>query len=85
MGLFQNRLKVQLTYPFSGWGEALKFRFMRLRLLLEKMGFSPWGNYYHCMECGLFFEKGSIPTSGYDAEDTMEHVHCPKCGKQIDS
>jgi DNA-directed RNA polymerase subunit RPC12/RpoP len=60
-----------------------KIRFFKLRLLLEQLGFSPWGKYYHCSKCGHFFEKSSVKISGYDAQDSLRHVHCPKCGSYV--
>lgn len=63
--------------------EGETMRFFKLMLLLERLGFRCWGPYYHCSGCGLLFPKEGVKVSGWDAEPSGRHVHCPRYGKKI--
>ena len=39
--------------------------------------------YYRCRHCGYFLPKEDAKISGYDSEQTLRHIHCPKCGKIV--
>jgi len=58
---------------------SLKFRFMKLRLLLDRLGLPFWGQYYHCRNCGAFHPKNTAKISGFNSQAGLEHVHCPRC------
>jgi len=38
---------------------------------------------YVCKRCGYVLPKRDAVVSGYDAEGSSTHVHCPRCGKII--
>jgi len=38
---------------------------------------------YVCKRCGYVLPKRDAVISGWDAEDSSTHVHCPNCGKII--
>jgi hypothetical protein len=37
-----------------------------------------------CKLCNSIMLKRNIPTSGWDSEHTLRHLHCPRCGAIID-
>ena len=39
--------------------------------------------YYRCHHCGYILPKDAAEISGYDSEQTLRHIHCPKCGKIV--
>jgi predicted RNA-binding Zn-ribbon protein involved in translation (DUF1610 family) len=38
---------------------------------------------YVCKRCGYVLPKRDAVVSGWDAEGSSTHVHCPRCGKII--
>jgi len=40
-------------------------------------------NFYHCWHCGYELLKEDALISGWDCQQSLRHVHCPKCGKII--
>ncbi|MFA5365107.1 MAG: hypothetical protein WC325_08015 [Candidatus Bathyarchaeia archaeon] len=40
-------------------------------------------NFYVCQNCGYELPKEQATVSGWDAQQSNCHVHCPKCGKII--
>jgi predicted RNA-binding Zn-ribbon protein involved in translation (DUF1610 family) len=38
---------------------------------------------YVCKKCGYVLPKKDAVVSGWDAEHSSNHVHCPRCGKII--
>jgi predicted RNA-binding Zn-ribbon protein involved in translation (DUF1610 family) len=38
---------------------------------------------YVCKKCGYVLPKEDAVVSGWDAEGSTTHVHCPRCGKII--
>jgi len=38
---------------------------------------------YVCKRCGYVLRKRDAVVSGWDAEGSSTHVHCPRCGKII--
>jgi len=41
------------------------------------------GEAYVCKRCGYVLPKEVAVVSGWDAEGSLRHVHCPRCGKII--
>jgi predicted RNA-binding Zn-ribbon protein involved in translation (DUF1610 family) len=50
-------------------------------LLVEEM--SEREEVYVCKRCGYVLPKEDVVVSGWDAEGSSTHVHCPRCGKII--
>ena len=40
-------------------------------------------NTYTCKNCGHTFPKNDATVSGYNSQNSLRHVHCPKCGKKL--
>ncbi|MCW4015179.1 MAG: hypothetical protein NWF06_02305 [Candidatus Bathyarchaeota archaeon] len=40
-------------------------------------------NSYVCRHCGYVLPKKDAVISGFDAQNSLCHIHCPKCGKTI--
>ena len=38
---------------------------------------------YVCKRCGYVLPKRDAVVSGWDAEGSSTHVHCPRCGKIV--
>jgi len=38
---------------------------------------------YVCKRCGYVLRKKDAVVSGWDAQGSTNHVHCPRCGKII--
>jgi len=38
---------------------------------------------YVCKRCGYVLPERGAVVSGWDAEGSSTHVHCPRCGKII--
>ena len=41
------------------------------------------GEYYKCPHCKLLIRKGEAKISGFNAEQSMRYVRCPRCGRKI--
>ena len=41
------------------------------------------GEYYKCPHCKLLIRKSEAEISGFNAEHSMRHVRCPRCGRKI--
>jgi len=39
--------------------------------------------FYRCGHCGYELPKEDAVISGWDCQQSLRHVHCPKCGKII--
>jgi DNA-directed RNA polymerase subunit RPC12/RpoP len=39
--------------------------------------------FYRCAHCGYELPKEDAVLSGWDSQQSLRHVHCPKCGKII--
>jgi predicted RNA-binding Zn-ribbon protein involved in translation (DUF1610 family) len=40
---------------------------------------------YCCPNCGYELPKKETIISGWDSQQSLRHIHCPKCGKIITS
>jgi len=49
---------------------------------ITKMTSSPKNAYIH-KNCGYVLPKNDAVVSGWDAEHSSTHVHCPRCGKIV--
>jgi len=53
----------------------------------KSKGFLRWifgnANFYRCGKCGYELPKENAVISGWDSQQSLRHVHCPKCGKII--
>ena len=41
------------------------------------------GEYYKCPHCKFLIRKSKAEISGFNAEHSMRHVRCPRCGRKI--
>jgi predicted RNA-binding Zn-ribbon protein involved in translation (DUF1610 family) len=39
--------------------------------------------FYRCRNCGYLLPKEEATISGYDSQNSLHHIHCPRCGKII--
>jgi len=59
------------------WGAAMGIWNGFLRRVFKN------ANSYHCWHCGYELPKEKAVISGWDCQQSLCHVHCPKCGKII--
>ena len=52
-------------------------------VMVAKMLPPPSKDVYVCKKCGYVLPKKDAVVSGWDAEGSTNHVHCPRCGKII--
>ena len=41
------------------------------------------GEYYKCPHCKFLIRKSDAEISGFNAEHSIRHVRCPRCGRKI--
>ncbi|MCW4016093.1 MAG: endonuclease Q family protein [Candidatus Bathyarchaeota archaeon] len=39
--------------------------------------------FYRCSNCGYLLPKEEAVVSGWNSQQSLRHIHCPKCGKKI--
>jgi DNA-directed RNA polymerase subunit RPC12/RpoP len=54
-----------------------------LGMLKRLKRFFTRSKFYRCSYCGYELPKEEAAISGWDSQQSLRHVHCPKCGKII--
>ena len=72
-------------YPLENYVQSLlankKWHVQPNAYFLDKE--MPKKDVYICNRCGYVLPKKDAVVSGWDAEHSSTHVHCPRCGKII--
>ena len=40
-------------------------------------------SHYQCRHCNHITPKNEATVSGYDSQNSLQHVHCPNCGRVV--
>jgi len=54
-----------------------------VRLLKRLRQFFKPSTFYCCQNCGYKLPKEEAVISGWDSQQSLRHMHCPRCGKII--